>query len=268
MMPPPPQDNFARSEHGVTLIELLVAMLIALVVSLAAFSILQFTSEDVSRITNRTQANQTGRVALEKIMLALHSACVAVTVNPIQPKSTGTAIKFVSAMSGLNSEKEPVATLPLSTVRLHEIIYNGANHTLVEKTWAAKGTKKGEYTFNNLTETATETKLLSGVNQTGATPIFRYYRYYLSTDPSPALGHLDETEPISDEHMALEKTEKEETTTEAEKVAKVTVGFTLSPEGHESIIAKGGQPVVLEDSAVLRFTPAAETSGNEPCAQI
>ena len=83
-----------RSERGFTLIELLIAMALGLVVSLAAFSILEFTTSDVSRITNRAHVDQTGRVALEKIMLQLHSACVAVTITPIEPKSTENAIQI------------------------------------------------------------------------------------------------------------------------------------------------------------------------------
>ena len=48
--------------HGYTLIELLVAMSIGIVVSLAAFSFLGFTTSDVSRITERVHIDQTGRV--------------------------------------------------------------------------------------------------------------------------------------------------------------------------------------------------------------
>jgi hypothetical protein len=70
--------------------------------------------------------------------------------------------------------------------------------------------------------------------------------------------------------METVKTEGKVKTTDAEKVAKVNVSFTLTPEGSEGIIAKGGQPVALEDSAVLRFTPASEEAANtnQPCAEI
>jgi hypothetical protein len=75
---------------------------------------------------------------------------------------------------------------------------------------------------------------------------------------------------MSNVTMAKEEIKEKTKTTEAEKVAKVLVSFTLTPEAHESIIAKGGQPVALEDSAVLRFTPASEEAGNtnQPCAEI
>jgi prepilin-type N-terminal cleavage/methylation domain-containing protein len=265
-----------RGEHGFSLIELLVAMIMGLVISLAAFSILEFTTSDVSRITARAHVTQTGRVALEKLMLQLHSACVSVNVNPIQAKSSGTTLKFVSETSPLNSNNEPSSSF--STVKEHEIIYTPASGkiagTLIEKSRTSIGLNNatGEYEFNP-SETPTEIKLLSGVRQTvregKEVPVFQYYRYYTSKDPEAKLGQID-PEAMSTVAMAKEEVKEKRKYTEAEKVAKVTVGLTLAPEGYEGIIAKGGQPVALEDSAVLRFTPSSEeASGNNyPCAEI
>ncbi len=85
-------------------------MIIALVVSLAAFSILQFTTDDVSRITARAHVDQTGRVALEKIMLQLHSACVSVTINPIQAEKHGNHNEICQRNQPVNSSKEPMSS--------------------------------------------------------------------------------------------------------------------------------------------------------------
>lgn len=269
-----------RGEHGFSLIELLVAMIMGLVISLAAFSILEFTTSDVSRITARAHVTQTGRVALEKLMLQLHSACVSVNVNPIQAKSSGTTLKFVSETSPLNSNNEPTSSF--STVKEHEIIYTPASGkiagTLTEKSRTSIGLNNatGEYEFNP-SETPTETKLLSGVRQTEReekkVPVFQYYRYYTSKDSEAKLGQIDpgtNNLGMTNAEMAEEKVVAKRKVTEAEKVAKVTVGLTLAPEGYEGIIAKGGQPVALEDSAVLRFTPSSEeaSSNNYPCAEI
>jgi prepilin-type N-terminal cleavage/methylation domain-containing protein len=270
-------------EHGVTLIELLVAMLMALVISLAAFSILEFTTSDVSRITGRAHVTQTGRVALEKLMLQLHSACVSVNVNPIQAKSSETRIKFVSETSSLNSSKEPTSSF--ASVKLHELIYTPPSGkvagTLIEKAWKSTGTNTstGEYIFNNESESPAETKLLltgivQSVKEGKEVPVFQYYRYFNSTDTKIKNGEakLGEIDPEAMSNVAMAKEEIKEKTriTEAEKVAKVAVSFTLTPEAHEGIIAKGGQPVALEDSAILRFTPASEEAANtnQPCAEI
>jgi prepilin-type N-terminal cleavage/methylation domain-containing protein len=268
-----------RDEHGFTLIELLVAMVIGLIVSLGAFSLLEFTTSDVSRVTARAHVDQTGRIALQKIMLQLHSACVAVTINPIMPKSTDKAIKFISETSPLNSKSEPISSL--STVHLHEIAYNKAEGTLTEKSWLSTGTPPAySFTEAEAKKEFTEHRLLTGVTQSvnettkKEIPIFQYYRYYVSGDTKIKLGEakLGELDPTALSNTEMEKEEVKEKVkvTEAEKVAKVTMSFTLTPEGKEGILAKGDQPVALEDSAVLRFTPSSEEVGNtnEPCAEI
>jgi prepilin-type N-terminal cleavage/methylation domain-containing protein len=262
----------AGHEDGYTLVEVLIATAIGLIVSFAAFSVLEFTSSDASRITERAHADQTGRVALEKIMLQLHSACVAVNINPIYAKSTGTAIKFVSETSPLNSNKEPVSSL--STVRLHEIIYKpasgGTEGTLTEKSWPSYGSTPN-YLFHNTTETPTERKLLKGIKQSinekgEEVAIFQYYRYYQTGDTIPT-GHL--TLPYGEINPAPLSNKEMEKTEEAESVAKITVSFTLAPEGKEGAFAKGDRPVPLEDSATLRLAPASEASSspNSPCTE-
>jgi prepilin-type N-terminal cleavage/methylation domain-containing protein len=252
-----------RGERGFTLIELLVAISLGIIITLAAFSLLDFTTRDVSRITSRAQVDQTGRVALEKLMLQLHSACVARTINPIQPKSSSTVLRFISESSPLNANKEPVSSL--SSVRLREITYTPASGktegTITEKSWPSTGISP-EYKFNEK-EAPTERKLLTGVSQTEVSkeslPIFRYYRYYKEGDAGVKLGQLNPT--------AVAVPLKEEK--ESELIAQVTVSFTLTPEGQESAFAKGDRAVALEDSAVLRLSPSSEASNNPnyPCSQ-
>jgi prepilin-type N-terminal cleavage/methylation domain-containing protein len=248
-----------REQHGVTLIELLVAMIMALVVSLAAFSILEFTTNDVSRITSRAHVDQTGRIALQKIMLALHSSCVALEVNPIVEGSAGEKLKFIS-----ESGTEPA----FSTVHEHVITYNKTAETLTEQTFVSTGaeTKEGNYPFSTTPTSSIPTTLLTGVEQSESggtkTPIFQYYKYYKkgetipTGDPEAPYGELI---PVSTGFS------KEE----AERVAKVTIGFTMKPEGTESVIAKGDQPIALEDSAVFRLTPSSTSSTglNAPCSE-
>ena len=57
-----------RAEHGFTLIELLVAMISALVVVGGLLAILEFSLRQETRISDRTQANRIGRIALTKIV--------------------------------------------------------------------------------------------------------------------------------------------------------------------------------------------------------
>jgi hypothetical protein len=203
---------------------------------------------------------------LERIMLRLHTVCVAPEVTPIKAKSNENEIKFLSAAS---KESE------VSNVQLHEIIYTKPSGTkkgtLTEKIYERikppTGKEAPEYTFE--TTPKSTVKLLTGVKSSesgGKTlPIFSYYRYYKSSD---ALPNGDTTTPYYELYPnELSKTamESEE---EAKNVAKVTVSFTVVPEGTESATFNRDRPVPLEDSAVFRLATAAETSHNVPCSPV
>jgi prepilin-type N-terminal cleavage/methylation domain-containing protein len=251
-------------ERGYTMIELLIAMTIGSVVILAAFALLRFTTSDVSRITARVHVDQRGRLALEKIMLELHSACVAPTVVPIREKSTENELRFISEYSPLNKETEAVPTSELSTVRLRHIIYTPPTEkfqgTLIEESWPSTGTPP-HYKFNE-SEKPTKVKLLNGIqrsiNKEGKEiPVFKYYRYYNEKDHEPVYGQLDPT--------ALAAASLSEA--EARIVTKVTISFALGPEGSESATFANDRAVALEDSAIFRLAPSSETASesNLPC---
>ncbi len=250
-----------------TLIEVLVATLIGLVVSGAAFSFLEFTSADVTRVTERVHADETARVALTNVMLQLHSACVASTVNPIEYGTNANELKFISEVSPLNANKEPISAL--ARVSLHKIIYTAptanTEGTLRERSWLSLKSATNaptEFKFDEA-EPPSEHLLLKGVSQTlnpetkKPIPVFQYYRYYQEGDPSPKYGQLY---PVAFTPASIE---------EAELVDKVSINLTVAPEGHESSFAKGDRAVALEDSAILSLAPASESASasNEPCSQ-
>jgi prepilin-type N-terminal cleavage/methylation domain-containing protein len=250
-----------NDQRGFTLVEVMIATALGLIVSMGAFSFLEFTSRDVTRITERVHVAQAGRVGLEKIMLELHSVCVAPEVNPIVEKSGESSINFIS---------ETGEEAAFATVHEHVITYTPKSGktegTLTEQTFLSTGAEnKGNYPFS--TTASSTTTLLKGVKQTEVTnpvtkvtkpiPIFRYYRYYRKTDTTPTYGELDPTE------IAVPLTKAE-----AEEVVKVTVSFTLAPEGKESTTFNGDRPVALEDSATFRLAPPSTSSGttNSPCS--
>jgi hypothetical protein len=248
---------------GYTLVELLVGMVLALLVSLGAFSFLEFTTSDVSRITERVHVDQAGRVALENLMLKLHSSCVVDKVTPILSKSSATSLRFVS---------EHGESPAFETVGIHEILYTPksgtAQGTLVEKVWRSEKSTAPPYKFNEAA-TPTTTRLLTGVSPTTdpvtnePVPVFRYYSYWEQGEPGAVLGELNPT-PLKGALLPEALSEAQ-----AEEVAKVSVSFTLAPEGAEAASFNHDRPVALEDSAVLRLTPASSAAGvtNLPCSQ-
>jgi type II secretory pathway component PulJ len=252
------------SESGFTLLELLVAISMGIIISLAAFSFLGFATSDVSRIDERVHIDQTARVTLENIMLELHSTCVTPSVVPILPKSNESKIMFISE-AGTGSA--------LTSVRKHEIVYEAAKGNtkgkLVENTYLSipppTGGEAPEYTFYE--KASTTKRLLTGVVQSESggkkVPIFQYYRYYQAGDTIPT-GHT--TIPYGELYpKVLSATELEKEVND-EKVVKVTVSFTLAPEGAEIATFNRDRPVPLQDSVVFRLAPAAESSSNLPCS--
>lgn len=252
--------SLARSEQAMTLIELLIAVALSLLVSLTALAFLQFTSTDVSRITESTHANQTGRLAMEHLILELNSACVAPEIAPVLEGSSGTRLRFISG-GGVQAS--------LSHVEAHEVLYTPASgsspSTLVERSWPATPVGDSDpqsYSFEEAATPSTDV-LLSGVRESevegggsGRIPIFRYYRFYRGSDRSPVLGSLDP------EALAIPLG------AEARDVVKVSVAFTVAPEGRIVGLTHDDRPVPLEDSAILRLVPSSEasTTPNLPCS--
>jgi len=244
-------------EQGYTLIELVIGMAIGLVVSLAAFGLIEFVTADVSRITERTHVSQLGRTTLENVILKLHSSCVAVGIAPIRATSSATSLRFISE----NGEGAS-----LSSVKLRELLYSSAEGTLVEKTWPSTGGIPPKYTFNEGAKPATKL-LLTNVSQTvvekegkkETVPMFRYYRYYNAEDAHPEYGELDP------EAMMVPLSEAT-----AKLAAKITIAFTVSPEGKEAATFNHDRPIAFEDSAVLRLAPSSSSSAitNLPCAEL
>ncbi len=130
----------SRRSSGFTLIELLVAMSIATVVSLAAFSIITFATQQVLHNAERGDAQQRVRIALENLMLELHSGCVSAPVTPLRvaPESKLISSKMIRFVS--NS----VTTSTIEKPALHVVEYNtevAGNPRLIEKEYVdANGT--------------------------------------------------------------------------------------------------------------------------------
>ncbi|HUA11256.1 MAG TPA: hypothetical protein VMA83_04560 [Solirubrobacteraceae bacterium] len=253
----------AASEDGFTLVELLVTTTMAIVLCLGAYALLDFTGEDIARTTSRVHVDQRGRVSLEAIMEHLHSACVASLVTPVLASSSGTVLRFISEAS-----ESPT----ISTATLHKLIYEtGKKSTegkLIEDSWKSLASSVAPHYSFNEAEKPTTKLLMNDISETsvkgGKTtevlPVFRYYRYYRESDAGAVYGELDPT-PIAGEL----------TESEAARVARVTIAFTMNPEGDEGFSYGGGfgigRPVTFEDSAILRVAPSSSSSivSNLPC---
>ena len=157
-----------REEHGFTLIELLIATLAGVIVTAAMGAIVIVTVHFSSNVNDRVDANQEGRLAMEKITQALNSSCVAAGVTPIQAGSDTNHLIFYSALADTPS------------INPNELEVQLAGGSLTMATYANTGpTGASGWTFSS-TANPNFTLLPYATNETvsgTAVPVFQYYGY-------------------------------------------------------------------------------------------
>jgi len=221
-----------RSESGFTLIELMVSLVIGIIVSTATLAIVITSVHLSSTYNDRVDANQQGRVAMQKITQALNSSCVA-SVAPILSASDANDVWFYSLLGDS------------PTIQPNEVEISYTGGSLVMNTYAyASGTAPSSWTFSS---TPAKLVLVQNAAQVGSTPIFQYFGYgssgVLSTTPytlSTTLG-----------------------TTNAATTAEVTITFQANPSDNWTAT---GRPASFNDSVVLRLSPASSSATNLPCS--
>jgi hypothetical protein len=244
----------ARAEHGFTLMETLVAMVTGVIVTGALLAILEFSLREQTQITDRTQANQLGRVAMSNIVDKLHSSCTGAkpiqepSTTPESPleKSNSANLWFISTYGTANSG-EPL----VKEVYEHDIHWTAT-------TTSNTGEKLGrltDYGFKSSTGNSQEgwtfpaLKPSNAAGSTGKTwiiaenvilpkgkSLFEYYKYNSS-------GQL--TELLSSE-LPLGSTKA------AENIAKVTINFTQAPESKDT---RADRMASFSDSVLMRLDP-------------
>jgi Tfp pilus assembly protein PilV len=246
-----------RSEHGVTLIELLVAMTLSVVIIAGLIAILVVSLRQQSRITNQVQANRTGRTTLSKAIEELHSSCTGLNTLPIQAPSTtvssplaasnGVNLWFLSAYGNKTSGEAVI-----KEVVEHDINWT-ANKTsntglslgtLKDYSFASTGGEAPNWTFPALNIANATAKVLGTNVIAPSGTIFQYETYNTSGELNPVAVPL--------------------TTTTAKTVANVNVSFTQAPETGDT---RAGRTTALSDSVLLRFGPSetGTEAENTPC---
>jgi Tfp pilus assembly protein PilV len=235
-----------HGEDGFTLIELLVAMLCAVVVAGALFLILQVALHQTARVTGRTEATQSGRITMTKLVDELHSSCIGKEVTPIRERSGPTNLWFIA---GVGTEAVP------SHVYEHKVSYSASEHTLTDEAWASTGGTWPALTFPEtatMPTPATKTRVgeyIYPTNESGGKPvIFQYYSYATSSNTANAVSTLN-TE-------ALKSETGEELGKNAAKAAAVRISFTASAPYYKQY----NPTIELSSQVTFAFSaPSAET---------
>ncbi|HST54479.1 MAG TPA: hypothetical protein VLJ42_01115 [Solirubrobacteraceae bacterium] len=222
-----------RDERGLTLVEMLVATTSGMILLLALFAVLDVSLSQSSRVADKVDANQHARTAMEKIVLELHSSCVAASVVPVRPGSDDTTIRFISQAGSASN---------FPTVDLHVIHLTGTD--LIDDSYQSDaGTVAPAWTFPGA-PTSSQT-LLENVSQSngGVLPVFQYFRYYTAADAGGTLGAIDPT-PLDTPLSAGD----------AQLASQVTVSFTTGPTSGST---EPTRAINLSNTAVLRFSPSS-----------
>jgi len=253
-----------RAEHGTSLPEILVAMASASIIMIAMVALLQFTTTQASRITERVQSDRLGRTAMTRVVDELHSSCTGFGAQAIQGPSTtptsplgstgATNLWYVSAYGSSTS-----GSAVEKTVYLHDISWaeekTSGQGTLTDYSFASvagsgPGTASGNWEFPTLEVAKAKPRVLATkvtpVTISGTKTVFQYYTL------SSATGSFTQL------------TEKIPAEAAASKIAKVAISFTQAPEGGET---KLGRSVAFNDAVVLRLNPTETGAGakDETC---
>jgi prepilin-type N-terminal cleavage/methylation domain-containing protein len=245
-----------RAQQGYTLIELLLSLVLGLIVASAAFAILDFSLHFTNRITDRIDATQLGRNAMDRITQELHSACMAAGITPIQSAITGV---------GSSDDKNIVfesqfGSQPTLTPTLHRITFTppspagAGNGTLTDTTYSLLGgTTPANWTFNALLpKTTTIVRNVAQATVNGVQlPVFQYFLYTGAQLSNTALAV-----PLGAANAAA--------------TAQVTVSFATNPStasasGPSSVNTRLDRTANLTDSVVFRVSPTNPTQTNLPC---
>jgi Tfp pilus assembly protein PilV len=246
-----------RSEQGLTLVELLVAMVTSLVVGGALLGILGFSLRQETRITDRVQVDQIGRTAMTKVVEQLRSSCTGLDSTAIQGPSTTptsplattgpTDLWYLTAYGSTGA-----ASAAVTGVTEHDIHWTpnsvGATiGTLYDYSWPSTGGEPpySAWTFNATLSTTTAAKKVLATNviplETSTSKIFTYWKYETNPASTATYGTLVEFPSTG-----------QPTATTAKLVAKVGIGFTQAPE-HGDI--REGHTTSFNSSVLLRFRP-------------
>lgn len=222
-----------RDQRGTTLMEVIVALASGIVVLAAISTVVVVSLRETGRVSARVDANQRARIALNRIVDQLHSACLAPQIAPVREGSTGTLLSFI------HQTGSAVAPTPV----LSRISLSGG--TLSQSDYPTTGGQAPLWTFSSTPSSTTQ--LMTEISPTApSASIFSYYAYSGGQVSAIPLGT-----PLNLEGAA--------------RTVKVTVAFTAAPLS--TPVSDPNAAANIQGSVLLRLTPASFSSGavNLPC---
>jgi type II secretory pathway pseudopilin PulG len=213
-----------------TLPELMIGMFIGVVLLLAAFAILDRAFTANREASERADASQRGRLAMESVVRTLRSQVCIGSSRAALTAGDANGVTVLVDLSGGNSPPER-----------RTIAYTSSTRTLDESVYPGTGTFPN-YTFPSA-PTTTRTLLLNA-GQDGTTPVFSYY----ALDTSGGRGaNVALPVPLSSADLS--------------RTARISVAFTARPE--RATVDKNS--TTLQDDIYVRSADPLNPTGGQSC---
>jgi Tfp pilus assembly protein PilW len=198
-----------RAQEGFTLAEMLVAATVGFVVLAATLGLLDSTLRLDNGVMAKTDAQQRGRLAMDRITQELRSqVCLNLTTPAIIPaKSTADSVTFYSDF-GQDNTQPPM---------LRTITFDDATGNVTESKVLGKGPAGGPFTF---ADPPTKQVIVQGATRVveadkTVRPFLKYFAYETKNG---VLGTTQELAPPL-------------TAAAAARVARIEISFTARPTG-------------------------------------
>lgn len=252
-------------QRGLTLVEMLAAMLSGAIVVGAIVALFALTLRQSSRLNDRVLADAKGRTALAVAVEELRSSCTGFGATAIQAPSTtpvsplaslgSSNLWFLSAYGNSTSGNSSISAVTLHDINWTAVATSNTGKqygTLTDYSFAGSGSPP-YWTFPTLsTGNATSKVLAQDVIPLTSGTLFHYYRY-----ETASTGQLVEAGANELATLAPEK-----------KIAKVSIAYEQAAqpaEGHTPD-TRVGHTTTYSAAVVLRFTPPESTSEGWACA--
>ena len=266
-----PLRNRLAADGGYTLIEMLVSIIASVAIIAAVVAILGLSQRQEKQITDRVQADQSGRIALAMIQEELRSSCVG-GMTPIQAPFESTITTPLEKLNGQNlwfvssyGTKE-AGNAEMKHGLLHDVNWKQTSSsggkvlgTLTDYAYEGTGALPATpWKFTSPLSTAAtsytkKTVLATNVIAPEETKIFRYYKYDTNT--------ADATygEPLEMKSSELPPASEEA----AGKIIEVKIEYTQAPNDAD---IRNGHTTRVGGTTVLRLTPSETTEeGTTTC---
>ena len=169
-----------RSQDGMTLPEVLVALTAGFVVLAATLGLLESSVRLSSNVTQKTDAMQRGRLAMDRLTQQLRSqVCLNLTTPAVLPGATGDAVTFYADFGEGDTTVAPDR---------RTLTFDPAGGSITEAVVPGAGPAGGPWTYDGaprrntiLENAARQTVLVGGVAQ--PVPVFRYFAYETTGNP-------------------------------------------------------------------------------------